>query len=54
MEGLEDRRPSLYHEDLPTTSEILDEKNVPCLFKLLYLMANVDAYTSLRVNQGTF
>jgi hypothetical protein len=31
---------------------ILDEEDCPCFSKLFYLMADVNVYTLLRVNQG--
>jgi hypothetical protein len=56
-EGLEERKPSLgdlemaLYNKLPTHNVMLDEGDCPCFSKRLYLMANVNAYTLLRVNQ---
>ena len=60
-EGLEEKRLSLgdsgmalYNKDLSQThtpEAILYERNSPCLSKLFYLMADVNAYTLFGVNQ---
>lgn len=42
---------ALYDKGLPPVV-ILDDGDGPCMSKLLYLMAGVNAYIILKVNQG--